>query len=293
MRMSYITEIQKCMPGYIALKTNRTTSRLLDGSYMSVLKGRSMNFDELRDYVPGDDIKDMDWKASARSRKLLVRQYVAEKKHNVMFVFDTNRRMLGQTQGLEEKCQLALLSGGGAAYLVNRNGDYVSAVFASPKTLQYFPFKTGLGNIETILSHVRRATTLDNTTTVNTALDYILRNFRRKMLIVIVTDLQGAMEIKDETMKRLLVSNDLFFLLTQDVGLDGKKLYSVSRQTYLPAYFARDKKLKKRVNQKKEKLEGELTRRLNRLGVPGVFVNENEQIYEKLTELFQRKCGER
>lgn len=293
MRMSYITEIQKYMPGYTTIKTNRTTSRLLDGSYMSVLKGRSMNFDELRDYVPGDDIKDMDWKASARSRKLLVRQYVAEKKHNVMLVFDTNRRMLGHTQSLEEKCHLALLSGGGAAYLVNRNGDYVSAVFASPKTLQYFPFKTGLGNIETILSQVQRATTVDNTTTVNTALDYILKNFRRKMLIVIVTDLQGAMEIKEETMKRLLVSNDLFFLLTQDVGLDGKKLYSVSRQTYLPAYFARDKKLKRRVNKKREELEWELTQRLNRLGIPGVFVSENEQIFGKLTELFRRKCGER
>ena len=62
-----------------------------------------MNFDELREYVQGDDIKDIDWKASARSQKLLVRQYIAERKHNVLLVFDTNMNMLGDSDGFEEK----------------------------------------------------------------------------------------------------------------------------------------------------------------------------------------------
>ncbi len=51
-----------------------------------------MNFEDLREYVVGDNIKDIDWKASARSRNLLVRRYIAEKKHNVMLVFDTGKK---------------------------------------------------------------------------------------------------------------------------------------------------------------------------------------------------------
>ena len=95
MKMTYISRIQGNMKGYKTIYTTKATSRIIDGSYNSIYKGRSMNFDELREYVVGDDIKDMDWKASARSQKLLVRQYIAEKKHNIMLVMDAGKRMLG------------------------------------------------------------------------------------------------------------------------------------------------------------------------------------------------------
>ena len=99
MRMTYITKIQANIKRFQTVHTRRSTNRVLDGSYKSIFKGRSMNFDELREYVPGDDIKDIDWKASSRSQKMLVRQYIAERKHNIMLVFDTNRRMLGDSDG--------------------------------------------------------------------------------------------------------------------------------------------------------------------------------------------------
>ena len=85
------------MKGYKTIYTTKATSRIIDGSYNSIYKGRSMNFDELREYVVGDDIKDMDWKASARSQKLLVRQYIAEKKHNIMLVMDAGKILLDDT----------------------------------------------------------------------------------------------------------------------------------------------------------------------------------------------------
>lgn len=79
MRMNYIAKIQSNLKGNRVIQTKKATSRLLDGSYYSIYKGRSMNFDELREYVAGDEVKDIDWKASSRSQKLLVRQYIAEK----------------------------------------------------------------------------------------------------------------------------------------------------------------------------------------------------------------------
>ena len=88
---SYVNKIK----GNLSLYTTRKTSNLLDGSYRSIYKGKSMNFDDLREYIPGDNVKDIDWKASSRSKNLLVKQYIAEKKHNVLLVIDTNRKMLG------------------------------------------------------------------------------------------------------------------------------------------------------------------------------------------------------
>ena len=55
--------------------------------------GRGIDFNDLREYVRGDDVKDIDWKASARTRMLLVRRYVAERKHTVVLAVSTGRSM--------------------------------------------------------------------------------------------------------------------------------------------------------------------------------------------------------
>ena len=103
MRLNYISQIKSNLKKSATISTKRPTSNILDGSYVSVFKGRSLNFDDLREYVPGDDVKDIDWKATARSQQPLVREYIAEKKHNILFVLDTNKRMLGDTDALVEK----------------------------------------------------------------------------------------------------------------------------------------------------------------------------------------------
>ena len=126
MNLDYVSKIKFGLKRYKTIATDKATSRVLDGSYNSIYKGRSMNFDELREYVPGDDIKDIDWKATSRSQKVLIRQYIAEKKHNIMLVMDANRRMLAETKTGENKGEVALMAGGTLGYMVTDNGDYVS-----------------------------------------------------------------------------------------------------------------------------------------------------------------------
>ena len=71
MRKSYLNRIK----ANISIYARKNTSSLLDGNYKSIYKGKSLNFDDLREYVVGDNVKDIDWKASSRTRKLLVKQY--------------------------------------------------------------------------------------------------------------------------------------------------------------------------------------------------------------------------
>ena len=63
MNMKYITKIKANLSVY----TNKKTSNILDGTYNSIYKGKSMNFEDLREYVIGDNVKDIDWRATARS----------------------------------------------------------------------------------------------------------------------------------------------------------------------------------------------------------------------------------
>ena len=88
MKMKYITKIKANLEIY----TKKKTSNILEGTYNSIYKGKSMNFEDLREYVIGDNVKDIDWKASARSNKILIKQYIAEKKHNILFILDTGKK---------------------------------------------------------------------------------------------------------------------------------------------------------------------------------------------------------
>lgn len=293
MRMNYVSKIQSNMKRHRVIQTSKKTSQILDGSYNSIFKGRSNNFGELREYADGDDVKDIDWKASARSRKMLVRQYIAEKKHNIMLVMDTNKRMLADTSAGVEKREVALMSGGTLACMVNQNGDYVSATYATRTSINHFPFKNGLPNIESILSNYHKVVTMENTSVVGLPLDYILRHFKRRMIILIVTDTEGVLAIPDVLLKRLRVLHDVLVVRISDADLAGNHIYDVELGDYLPDYFTKDKKLIRM--EAKDKLQKELAvaEKLKHFGIASVTMDSLEQIESKLVELLSKHKGEK
>ncbi|MGV7846625.1 DUF58 domain-containing protein, partial [Mycobacterium kansasii] len=69
------------------------TRGLLDGGRYALLHTRTMEFDDLRPYVAGDEVRDIDWKATARSGTVLIRRYVSEKHHKVLLIADAGRNM--------------------------------------------------------------------------------------------------------------------------------------------------------------------------------------------------------
>ncbi|MDE6208669.1 MAG: DUF58 domain-containing protein [Lachnospiraceae bacterium] len=288
MRMKYVSRIQSNLKKYKTIHTGRVTSRILDGSYNSVYKGRSMNFDELREYVAGDDIKDMDWKASARSQKMLVRQYVAEKKHNIMLVMDTNRRMLADTTRLKEKRDVALMSAGTLAYLVNRNGDYISSTYVAGELVKHFPFKMGLMNVENILENYYKAVTMENQSKLSTSLEYIIRNFKRRMIIIVVTDMEGMRNVSENTLKRLLVMHDVLMINISDADTSGKNVYNVEGGNYLSEYFTEDKVLAKLEAEKRQAVKTECEDKLKKFGIASSTIDDTDDIDMRIVELLEK-----
>lgn len=288
MRMKYISQIQASLKRYRTIPTKKVTSRILDGSYRSVYKGKSMNFDELREYVVGDDRKDIDWKASARSQKMLVKQYIAEKKHNIMLVMDTNRRMLADTKELEPKWETALLSAGTLAYLVNQNGDYVSAIYSTEHSMEHFPFKMGLMNIENILEHYQKNVTMKNGSNIEKTLDYILHNFRRRMILIVVTDLEGIRGVSETTLKRITTLHDILIIHVNDAEATGKMVYNMEEERYLPEFFTSNKKLAKLQKERQEAVYKECEDKLKRFGIAVTTVGHKQEIDTKLTSLLHR-----
>ena len=117
MRLQYIEKIRK----NISIQASKKTVSLLEGLYKSVFHGKSMDFDDLRDYVVGDNSKDIDWKSSIRHGSLLIRRYCAYRRHNMIFIVDSGKKINGITESGENKSDIALYVFGTLAYLINKN----------------------------------------------------------------------------------------------------------------------------------------------------------------------------
>ncbi|MBQ4191416.1 MAG: DUF58 domain-containing protein [Clostridiales bacterium] len=288
MRLEYISRIKDGLKRYKTISTKKTTSRVLDGSYNSIYKGRSMNFDELREYVPGDDVKDIDWKATSRSQKVLIRQYIAEKKHNIMLVMDTNRRMLADTSEGEEKREVALIGGGSLAYMVTSNGDYVSAIYSDGEKMCRFPFRMGFLNLETILSGYNKAVSLKNNSNIDQSLEYIIRNIRRRMIVVIVTDMEGISKVSESLLRQLILVHDVLLINVSDADVFGKNVYGIEQSDYLPAYITRSKKLRKLQQEEKRRVLAECDNKLKRNGIAMTTIRSSSHVERGIIELLEK-----
>ena len=263
MKMNYITKIK----ANISIYASKKTSNILDGSYKSIYKGRSMNFEDLREYVVGDNIKDIDWKASARSGKLLIKQYIAEKKHNIMLVLDTGKKMLADTKENESKKDVSIITAGSIAYLANKNGDYVGAIYNK--------------NYESDIEE-------NGNSYIENALEYLNKNLKRRMIIFIITDLKGMDTIKEETLKRLSCVHDVMAINITDAEMTGESAFDVEENGYIPKFILEDKKLNELEKKRKEEIYSRTKKIFEKNRISTTTINKESEITPKIIELLER-----
>ena len=281
--MNYITKVK----ANLSIYTNKKTSNILEGAYNSIYKGRSMNFEDLREYVIGDDVKFIDWKASARSNKILVKQYVAEKKHNIFFILDSGKKMLADTELLDSKKEVTLMTLGTLAYLVDRHGDMISAICRGKNGIKYFPFKTGLNNIERIINTYEKE--IDSKNNLEELIDYALKFVKRKMIIFIITDIDGMHSISDKTLKKVSYMHDVMFINIADAMFTGINSFDMDTNSYIPNFFLKDKKLKNIEESLKQDLYNEVENKFKKYKVFTTTIKEQKEIVNEVFKLLERR----
>lgn len=279
----YVTKIK----ANISIYSNKKTSNLLDGSYKSIYKGRSMNFEDLREYIIGDNVKDIDWKASARSNHILVRQFVAEKKHNIMIVLDTGKKMLADTKKNEEKKKVALMSAGTIAYLANKNGDYVGSVYNS-NNIVYHQLKMGLYNIEKILNEYNADVEKADNSNLEKSLDYIVKYIKKRLIIFVITDIDGIENVSKNTLEQLTYMNDVMFINVNDADITGSKGFNIDSNKYIPELIFKDKKLQEYELKMKKQMYENAERKLKKYGISMVSIESNSEVPLKIINLLER-----
>nr|WP_306422502.1 DUF58 domain-containing protein [Paenarthrobacter aurescens] len=199
---------------------HRRTLTLLDGEYGSVFKGRSLDFDELRAYVLGDEVRDIDWKATARHGSPLVKRYVAVRRHSVLLLVDTGRNMAAQALSGETKKDIAVHAAGVLGYLACRHGDDVGLLHGNAAVSRYVPPRGGEEHLERLLREVDSSVDLAGPpSSIAQQLDYVLRYLKGRLLIVAVADEFLPDTHTENLMRRLRARHEVLWLSVRDADL--------------------------------------------------------------------------
>lgn len=117
----------------LEIRTNRIVEEITGGAYRSVFKGRGMEFDEVREYTPEDDVRDIDWNVSARMGSPYIKKYVEERELNVMLLVDVSASGAFGS-GAKTKRQTAAELAALLAFSAGSNGDKVGLMLFSDQT---------------------------------------------------------------------------------------------------------------------------------------------------------------
>ncbi|MFJ5957122.1 DUF58 domain-containing protein [Paenarthrobacter sp. NPDC092416] len=202
------------------IAAHRRTLALLDGEYGSVFKGRSLDFDELRAYVPGDEVRDIDWKATARHGSPLVKRYVAVRRHAVLLLVDTGRNMAAQGASGESKKDIAVQAAGVLGYLACRHGDDVGLRHGTATASRFVPPRSGEEHLERLLRDIDSSTALDAPPSgIAHQIDYVLRYLKGRLLIVAVADEFMPDPTVEALLRRLRARHEVLWLTIRDADL--------------------------------------------------------------------------
>ncbi len=183
-------------------------------------RGDGTEFDSLKEHVPGDDHRRMDWKASARHRKLVSRQFRAERNQQVVIAVDTGHLMCEPLAGIpkvDHAVNAALL----LAYVSLRAGDRVGLAAFDARLGLYVEPKGGTRGFNVISQMASQVDYSDRETNYTLALTSIAQRLSRRSLIVVLTDFVDTItaELMVENLDRLSRRHLVIFVALQDPGL--------------------------------------------------------------------------
>lgn len=171
----------------IELRTNRLVTETLAGQYHSVFRGQGMNFEEVREYQPGDEVRAIDWNVTARMNHPFVKKFVEERELTVLLVVDVSGS--GWFGSVEpSKRELAAEVASVLAFSALRNNDKVGLALFSEEVETFIPARKGRRHVLRVIREILYYEPRGRGTNLPGALEFILRVARRRAIVVLISD---------------------------------------------------------------------------------------------------------
>ena len=171
----------------IEIRTNRLVTETLAGQYHSVFKGQGMNFDEVREYQPGDDVRSIDWNVTARMNHPFIKKFVEERELTVMLVVDVSGSGLFGSRD-QSKRELAAEIASVLAFSAIRNNDKVGMLLFTDDVEKFIPPRKGRGHVLRVIREVLYFEPKRRGTDLAQALEFMGRVLPHKAIAVVISD---------------------------------------------------------------------------------------------------------
>jgi uncharacterized protein (DUF58 family) len=175
----------------IEIRTNRIVTETLAGQYHSVFKGQGMNFDEVREYQPGDDVRAIDWNVTARMNHPFIKKFVEERELTVMLLVDVSGS--GRFGSRERsKRELAAEIASLLAFSAIRNNDKVGLILFTDVVEQFIPPRKGRKHVLRVIREVLFFEPQRRGTDLAVALQFLMRVTPHRAVAVVISDFLGS-----------------------------------------------------------------------------------------------------
>jgi uncharacterized protein (DUF58 family) len=175
----------------IEIRTNRLVSETLAGQYHSVFKGQGMNFDEVREYQPGDEVRSIDWNVTARMNHPFVKKFVEERELTLMLVVDASGSGLFGSHA-QSKRELAAEIASVLAFSAIRNNDKVGLILFTDEVEKFIPPRKGRRHVLRVIREVLFFEPRRRGTDLNGALEFLMRVTPHRAIAVVISDFIGS-----------------------------------------------------------------------------------------------------
>jgi len=171
----------------IEIRTSRMADDMLAGQYHSAFKGRGMEFEEVREYQIGDEVRSIDWNVTARQGRPFVKTYREERELTVMLVVDVSgSERFGS--GPQQKSELAAEFAALIAFSAIRNNDKAGLLMVTDRVERFIPPKKGTQHVLRLIRELLGFKPESRGTDVGVALEYLGRVMRRRAVVFVISD---------------------------------------------------------------------------------------------------------
>jgi uncharacterized protein (DUF58 family) len=275
----------------IQIRTSHLVSDLFAGQYHSVFKGRGMEFAEVRHYLPGDDIRTIDWNVTARTGVPHVKRFVEERELTVMLLVDTSASThFGTVKQL--KSEMAAEMAALFAFSAITNNDKVGLVMFSDHVELALPPKKGTRHVLRVIREVLSFSPQGRGTDISAALEYLERVTKRRCVTFVISDFldtRARLALKIANRRHdviAVVLDDPRDLALPDVGLIALQDAETGEHLLLDTG---DRLVRREFEQRAEAARRERDRMLRGIDVDAVVLRTDRSYTEALLRFFRMR----
>lgn len=282
---------------HIELKSRRLVHNSFAGAYQSVYKGRGLSFAAVRPYQPGDDVRSIDWKVTARTGEPFIKQHIEERELTLMIVIDGSASVLFGTQD-RRKRDFAAELGAVLAYAANSNNDKAGLLIFSDHIEHYIPPKKGRNHVLHLIRDLLTIETKGKGTDLSLALRTTNRLVSSGAIIFLLSDFLMPSEAYRKDLMLTSQRHELINIILSDpmeehvpdVGLMGMRDSETGSVQWVDTS---SKKWQQEFREQRDSFLEERQQAFNWAGVSHIDMPADGDYVRALTQFFQQQARKR